>query len=129
MMNKWITRIRAVAGMGILWAIGWAVIGGAVMEGILDRHGAILDMWPQTLAIAGFLGGAVFATVLGIVASRRRFDELSIFRFGVWGALAGLIVGGLLVATGAGALIIVPLTVLCAGSASGSLALARKARE
>jgi hypothetical protein len=79
-MNKRITRIR-LWWTGILWAIAWAVIGGAVMEGILDRHGAILDMAADARD-RRFPGGAVLATVLGIVASRRRFDELSIFRFG-----------------------------------------------
>jgi hypothetical protein len=125
-MQRWIRRIRAVFGMGSIWAIGWAVVGGAVMEGIVDPHGRILDMWPQTLGIGGFLAGAVFSVVLGIAAGRRSFGELSLVRFGVWGAAAGVILGVLL---GWGVTIIVPIAALSAASASGSLALARKAKE
>ena len=128
-MKKWVRRIRAAAVMSVIWAVGWAVIGGGVMEAFVDPHGEILDMWPQTLGIAGFLAGAVFSIILAIAASRRRFDELSLSRFGIWGAVAGLIVGALLVSVGAGAAIIAPLAVMCAGSASGSLALARKANK
>jgi hypothetical protein len=56
------------------------------MEAFVDPHGAILDMWPQTLAIVGFVGGVVFSAVLGIAERRRRFGELSIPRFSAWGA-------------------------------------------
>jgi len=122
--------------MGLIWAIGWAVVGGGVMEGIVDPDGKILDMWPQTLAIPGFLGGVVFSIVLGIAAGRRRFDELSLPRFGAWGALAGLLLGVFAVGPGLAsgvlplwlrvAVIIGPLTLLSAASASGSLALARR---
>ncbi len=96
-------------------------------------------MWPQTLAIPGFLGGAVFSVVLWIANGRRRFDELSLSRFGALGAVTGLLLGALVVAAGAGSgalplglravVIIAPVTLMSALSAAGSLALARMAKE
>jgi len=128
-MQSWIRRIRAAVVMGIIWAIGWAVIGGAVMEGIVDPHGRIVDMWPQLLGMAGFIGGVFFSTVLGIAGGRRQFEELSFVAFGAWGAVAGVLLGVLAIAMGAGVMIIAPMALLCAGSASSSLALARKSEK
>lgn len=128
-MQNWFRRIRGALGMGLIWAIGWAVVGGGVMEAFVDPNGRILDMWPQALGIAGFLGGAAFSIVFGIAARRRRFEELSLIRFGALGAVAGVVVGAFLMTTGAPAMIIAPAALLCAGSASASLALARRAKE
>jgi hypothetical protein len=92
-------------------------------------------MWPQTLAIPGVIGGVVFSVVLRIAEGRRRFDELSLLRFGVWGAVTGLLLGVLAVAAGLAhaaplwlraAVIIGPVTLLSAISAAGTLALARR---
>jgi len=128
-VKKWLRRMRGAVGMGLIWAVAWAIVGGGVMEAFVDPNGAILDMWPQTLGIAGFIGGAVFSIVFGIAAGRRGFDELSLVRFGALGAVAGVAVGAFLMTIGAPAMIIAPAAVLCAGSASGSLALARRAKE
>ena len=128
-MRGLLRRLRGAVGLGLLWAIGWAVTGGGVMEGIFDRDGRILDMWPQTLAMAGFIGGVAFSVLLLIAGSRRRFDELSFAGFGGLGAGAGVILGGFLMTTGAGAPVIITMVLLCAASACGSLALARKAEK
>ena len=138
-MKSWLRRLRGAVGMGLTWAIAWAVVGGGIMEGIVDPHGRILDMWPQTLAIPGFIGGVVFAGMLWAAEGRRRFDELSLPRFGALGALVGVVLGGLAVAAGAAsgvgalwlraAVIVAPVTLLSAASATGSLALARKAQQ
>lgn len=42
----WLRRIRGAVGMGLTWAIGWA--------------------------IAGFVAGGIFSIVLGVAARRRR---------------------------------------------------------
>ena len=133
-MKKWLRRIRAAVLMGLTWGLAWGVVGGAIMEGIVDPDGRILDMWPQTLAIPGFLGGVVFSVVLWLTEGRRRFDELSLPRVAVWGALAGLLLCGLAISVlgasslGRALVIIAPVTLLSAASAAGTLALARKAR-
>lgn len=135
-MKKWLKRLRGALGMGVTWALAWAIIGGGIMEGIVDPNGQILDMWPQTLAIPGFLGGVLFSVVLGLTEGRRRFDELSLSRFAGWGAVAGALLGGVALSLGAfpglpfllrAAVLMGPVTVLGAASASGTLALAKKA--
>ncbi len=134
-MSPWLRRLRGVLGMGLTWAVAWAAVGGAIMEGIVDPHGRILDMWPQTLAIPGFLGGVSFAALLSIAEGRRRFDELSVRRFTAWGAVVGLLLGVAAVSTGMGRdvlplwlralALIAPMTIAAAASASATLAVAR----
>jgi hypothetical protein len=151
--------------MGVTWAIAWALagvgiglaslvlplgwffalfdaplpalaipgfFGGAIFSVVLGVAGA--------LAIPGFFGGAIFSVVLGVAGRRRRFDQLSMPRFMLWGALGGVLLSlapAALVAlnlatpaTGVGALnltlaIVGPLTILSAGSAAVTLGLAR----
>ena len=137
-MGRLLRRIRGALGMGITWAVVWGVVGGGIMEVIVDPHGKILDMWPQTLAIPGFLSGVIFSVVLFIAAGRRSFDELSLPRFTGLGAVGGLLLGSILVAAGLGGtavpgllsrvlLFILPPTVLGGLSAFLTLAIARKA--
>lgn len=129
-MPTWLKRVRGAVVVGAIWAIGWGVIGGGVMEAIVDPRGRIADIWPAVLGIPGFFGGVIFSFVFSIAERRRRFDELSLPRFAAWGAVAGalLAVPGI-AALGLGAGIIVPLSVLGAMSATGSLALARRAED
>jgi hypothetical protein len=110
-MRQWLRRIRGAFMVGLTWAIAWGLGGGAVMEVIVDPDGRIADIWP-------------------IAERRRRFDELSLPRFGAWGAAAGAGLGLLGVALfGLGGLIVLPLALLGAVSACGSLALARKGED
>ena len=135
-MTHGLRRIRGVVGMGLIWAVGGMMVGGAfeLIDNVLP--GALpfiqrVDMWPQTLAIPGFLGGLAFGVVLAIVGSRRRFDELSFAAFTAWGAVAGLLLGGIAVALGIRAplLAVAITTVGSAVLAAGSLALARVAQH
>ena len=134
-MKKWLRRIRGTVGMGLTWAAGWALVG-VLMElitGFLPGlDGALVDVWVG-LAYPGFFGGAAFSVVLGIAAGSRRFDEMSLPRFARWGALGGLLVSvPIMTASGFTPLSLVAasiVTLLCAGSAAGSLALARMAEE
>ena len=133
-MSQWRRRLRGAAGMGLIWAAGGAALGG-VFE-LIDNvfPGALpfisrLDMWPQTLAIPGFLGGVLFATLLGIVGGRHRFDELSLPRFVAWGAVAGVVLGGLAMAIGAPIAFVGITTLLSAAGAGGSLVIARIAEK
>ncbi len=78
-----------------------SVGGGA--NSLQAKTGARQPWWllPQNLAIPGFVGGVVFAFLLWIAEGRRRFDELSLPRFGLWGAAVGALLG--LFALGLGA--------------------------
>ncbi len=95
-------------------------------------------MMPTTVTgvsfMVGFVGGAAFSVVLGFTEGRRRFDELSLRRFAFWGAVGGLLVSMAFAwvagATLADAVIAgVVMTLTGAGSAAGSLALARRADD
>ncbi len=129
--------------MGLIWAAGWALVGGLIglswslglpMEWFVE----VFDAPLAALAVPGFFGGAVFSMVLGIAGRRRRFDELSLPRFGAWGAVGGLLLGlfpsFVAVSSGgasvaAAAVVVGTLTLLSAVSASSSLALARMAED
>ncbi len=151
-MNKWLTRIRGAVGTGLTWAAAWAVFG--VLIGVTskllpglpwDAFFEVFDAPLPALAIPGFFGGALFSMVLGIAGRRRRFDELSLPRFAAWGAVGGVLLTMLpfaLVAVGLAstegsdrsalqviATISGPFILLSAVSASGSLVLARRAKD
>lgn len=92
--------------MGLSWAVTGFLAGG-VIELIHNLWpnpiGSAFDIWPMALAVPGLLGGVAFAVVLGIAGRRARFDELSVPRVAVWGALGGAAVSlipGAMVALG-----------------------------
>lgn len=89
----WVRRLRGAVGMGLLWGAAWAIIGGGIIEGIIDAQGRVVDMWPQLLGVVGFLGGIVFAAMLWIAGGRRSFSEFSFREFAGLGALAGALQG------------------------------------
>lgn len=129
-MKDWLRRLRGALGLGVVWAGGGAFIGGMIelvsnLFPGLPLH--FVDMWIQLLAIPGFLGGVLFSVVLGIAGRHRRFDELSLPGTAAWGAMGGLLLGGVLVALGVSPLILVPATALSALGAALSLSLARMA--
>jgi hypothetical protein len=131
-MNNVLRRLRGAIGMGIFWALGGAFLGGLIE--LLDNIGVAwswidgVDMWIPLLAIPGFFGGIAFSLVLGIAGHRRKFEELSLPKFTAWGALSGLILGGIALALGINipALFVLAAPALfCATAATGTLALAR----
>ncbi len=130
-MKKWLRRIRGAIGMGLIWAMAW--FGAGLVLLLVVGFGAADVPFPILFGVFGFLAGATFSGVLGIVEGRRRFDQMSLPRFAAWGAVGGLLLSGILVlATGLGGEILVlgPVFALAgAGCAAGSLALARRAGE
>ena len=151
-MNNWLRRIRGAIGMGLTWAAGWAVAGvligvtSVLLPGLpWDSFFEVFDAPLPALAVPGFFGGAFFSIVLGIAARRRKFDELSVPRFALWGALGGVMLSLLpnaMVAVGLAsfdkegvdlwrstAVVAGPFIVLSAVSASVSLLLARRAKN
>jgi hypothetical protein len=138
--------------MGLTWAAGWAIFG--MLVGVTSLllpwlpWGAVFGVFDAplpALAVPGFVGGMLFAGVLGIAGRRRRFDELSLPRFTAWGAVGGLLlslVPAAMVAVGLAsieggrlglwqltAVVSGPLVLLSAVSAAGTLALARRAER
>ncbi len=131
-MRRALLRLRGAAGMGLTWAIAWGIVGMGV-ELVSELFPALplgfIDIWPVTLALPGFLCGAGFSLVLGLAEGKRRFDELSLGRFAAWGAVGGVMVGGLASLVGFPIAVAGVTMLMGAGSASGTLALARRAGD
>jgi len=152
-VKTWLRRIRGAIGMGLTWALGWAVVGVLIgVTSILlpwlpfwDAFFRVFDAPLPAAAVPGFFAGAFFSIVLGIAGRRRRFAELSLARFGAWGAVGGVMLSlfpAAMVAVGLAsannpdssvwpvtAVILGPLTVLSAISAVVTLAVARRAER
>jgi len=140
-MRKWLRRIRGALGTGLTWAAAWGGVGAIL--GLLGFFwppfmGPPLIIGPVggffSFGVAGFIAGASFSTVLGIAERHRTFDELSLPRFAAWGAVGGFVMSLLLGVTSAGpvgsvAVAASIVALLGAGSAAGTLALARKADD
>ena len=126
-MKKWPERIRGTLGMGLTWAAAW-LGGGTIVGLVLVGGGGVLALAQISVmsTVAGFVGGVIFSAVLGIAEGRRRFDEMSLPRFATWGAVGGLLMS-LLIGGGGLPVIMAAFMLLGAGSAAGSLALARRA--
>ena len=130
-MKRWWQRLRGALGLGLLWAVGGLAIAGGLelLDNVLPAARPLtrlVDMWPQTLALLGFLAGVIFGMVLGIAAARRRFDQLSLPGLTAIGASAGLLLG---VALGAPIPVVAVLTLASAIGGASTLALARRAER
>lgn len=139
-MTKWLQRLRGAIGMGLTWAAGWVPMGAVtgLITGVvlgLFPLGRIAANYALLFGVLGFVGGTIFSTVVSIAEGRRRFAQLSLPRFVAWGALGGLMLGGLAVTAGLlgsgftilGAVIGGVATLLGAGSAASTLVIARSA--
>lgn len=137
-VSKWIQRLRGALGIGLAWGVAWFSAGMAIMITSLVLTGSTgADVpYPVGFGLLGFVAGVSFSGVLGVLGRSRRFDQMSLPGFGMWGAA-----GGALLALGvAGIASLGPANFLSvfttlipvfgtagALSAAGSLAIARKA--
>jgi hypothetical protein len=140
-MNKWLRRIRGAIGTGLTWAAAWFGAGMIVLLGFLLTTGTTGADVPYPLGFGafGFVAGVTFSGVLGLVEGRRRFDQMSLPRFAGWGAAGGFLLSVTFVLAVALAedpsflsnlAVLGPVfTVAGAGSAAGSLALARRVED
>lgn len=134
--------------MGLTWGVLWSAIGalvavlpGAMPAGFPIQLEIVVGFAAQFAAL-GFIGGAAFSVVLWVTEGRRSFDQMSLPRFAVWGAFGGLIMWAARGTIGWSVMdflgsVGVPglnwgyavsggiIVLLGAGSAAGSLALAR----
>lgn len=139
-MKRWLRRIRGAIGLGMTWAAAWFGVGLIVQLGFLLVTGSRADApIPLVFGVLGFLAGATFSAVLGVVERPGRFDQLSIPRFAAWGAAGGFFVSAIFVLAVALAgesaflsslVLLGPIFGIAgAASAAGSLALARRAEH
>ena len=136
-MKKWLRRVRGAILMGLTWAIIW-MPAGLLIGAIVDPDGTMDEPWIAVGTFPGFLAGVLFSVVLGVAASRRRLDELSVKKVGAWGAAAGLVIGAFPFTIGdlnpgvprwLPLVVMGSVTALSAISAAGSLVLARKSES
>jgi peptidoglycan/LPS O-acetylase OafA/YrhL len=92
-MTKWLSGPRGAVFTIVLWVVGWALGFGGLAEMFVDPDGETLDVWPAEMAIPGFFAGLMFAALLLLVEGRRRFDEVPLIRFTIWGGVTGLTLG------------------------------------
>ena len=92
-MNKWMNGIRGGILVIVLWIIGWGLGFGGIMEAFVDPDGKIQDVWLTVLAVPGLIGGVIFAVLLVNAERGRSFDQVSLLRFALWGAVSGIVIG------------------------------------
>jgi hypothetical protein len=130
-MAKWLKRIRAAIGMGVVWGVAW--LGAGLVMLLIVGPGAADVPFPLFFGFLGFLAGATFSGILGLVGRRRRFEEMSLAGFAGWGALGGLLLSGivnLIAGPGGDMLVVAPVFAIAGAiSAMGTLMLARRAEE
>jgi hypothetical protein len=89
--------------------------------------------FPLFFGLLGFLAGTVFSGILGLLAGKRTFDQMSLPRFALGGALGGVVIAVIVnFAAGPGPdLTMISGVFALAGaiSATGTLAIARKAEK
>lgn len=128
-MKNWMRRIRGAIGVGLTWGAAWFAAGMIML--FIVGFGAADVPFPLFFGLLGFLAGAAFSGILGILGRRRSFEQMSLPRFATWGAVGGLLLSGVVaVAAGPGGelMVLAPVFALAGAiSAAGTLAIARKA--
>ena len=138
-MPRWLRVIRGMIGMGLTFSVGVGVVASviAVPMWLLFGGGPNREIIRVVVASAiwSFPIGMAFSGVMALTARGRAFDQLSLPRFALLGAGAGLLLFGVLalnawqawsVATAlANATIFV---LLGSGSATATLLIARRVR-
>jgi hypothetical protein len=130
MMDKWLRRIRGAIGMGVTWGAAWG-LAGAVPRWLFGFN---TDApFPIIFGVLGFIAGVTFSALLVLFEGRRNFDQLTLPRFAAWGGISGLLLAAVftrIASLGASdVLMIAPIFVVaCSACASGSLALAKRAK-
>lgn len=129
-MGKWLRRIRGVIGIGVTWAVAWALVGSVPRW----LFGFNTDApFPIIFGVLGFIAGVIFSGLLMLTEGRRGFDQLTLPRFAAWGAVGGILLSAIftrIASLGFGDVLAIVPTFAAASAicASGSLALARRAR-
>jgi hypothetical protein len=130
-MGRLLRRVRGAVGIGVIWGAAWSAACFLLLLVTGFRPDA---PFPLMFAVFGFVAGVVFSAFLALTEGRRRFDQMTLRRFAGWGATGGVLLGTLFAKAAslgwADALMVVPtFAAACALSASGSLALARRAER
>jgi hypothetical protein len=132
-MKGLLRRLRGIIATGLTWAVGWAGLYGALL--LVMRLLGAEAQWDLSLVLRvvfnvgslGFIAGSMFGAILSLQERHKKLEDLTFGRIALWGGLAGLGIVALLGAAYIGPVII--FTVLGVGSATGTVALARRAKD
>lgn len=142
-MKGFLRRLRGMIKTGLTWSVAWAGafgVFGLVRSFALGFPMGIFETLVAGGAI-GFVSGGVFAGILSLAEGKRTLSELSLKRVALWGAIGGMTLFALVAPRLLGAGLPVEMLLrsfmgpvlftglLGAGSAAGSVALARKADD
>jgi len=127
-MGKWLRRIRGAIGMGFVWGLVWGAVG-SIPRWVFGFNTDV--PFPVVFGALGFVAGVLFSAILVLAEGDRRFDQMSLPRFAVWGAVGGLVLAVIFSPAASlgwqDVLAIVPtFAAACAVCAVGSFALARR---
>ena len=139
-MNQFLRRIRGIVGTGLAWAVGWGGLFGAIILGVI-LWGAVfgpddalegLELFPLLKMVygagqVGFLGGCAFGAVFSVLERHKNLKEITFKRVALWGVLGGLAVVALFYAIYGTPIGGIQYVVLGIGSATGTVALAKRA--
>ncbi len=130
-MSLWLQRMRGAVGMGLLWAAAWFGAGLALL--LVVGVDAADVPFPLGFGMLGFFAGVCFSGVLVVAEGRRRFEQMSLPRFAGWGAVGGVlfsvVFAGLAGLAGALPVLATVFGLAGAGSAAGTLVVARMATD
>ena len=94
-MNSLLRKLRGMLGVGITWAVGWALVIFAIgtVIGVVDPDSIDPGEEPWRMAgvvgTVGFISGAFFSAIFASAERRKSMRELSPLRAALWGALGG----------------------------------------
>jgi hypothetical protein len=97
-MSNLLRRIRGAVGIGLLWALPWA-LAGMLASPVIRKFAhampprSILDRLFDGLFIGwyGFLAGLVFSVVLAFAGRRKSIADLTTGRVLVWGLASSVL--------------------------------------
>ena len=150
-MTPIVRLFRGVLGTALVWGVAWLTVGVALgiyrALKIFGRLYPVPTYWWTIVstvaaiwAVWGVVSGAAFAIALAIAERRRNLAELSTLRVAIWGAVGAnfLPLGYFAVVLtqksdvallGPFAIVASVCTMLGAGAAAGTLALARRSTD
>lgn len=92
-MSRRLIGLRNVVLLAVAWAVAWAPIAILVGVFVIDPDNSMDEMWIVVGAYPAFICAVIFSGLLALAGTR--LDEVSLTRAGVWGAIAGLMVGAI----------------------------------
>ena len=133
-MKGFLKRLRGVIKTGLTWAIGWPVLFSLIMLGEIVIGRAHPSTWVLKeqlvgfvfISAIGFIAGSVFGVLLSILERHKKLEDLSLWRIALWGTVGGLALRALLGPTFYWWEF---FTVVAVGSATGTVALAKRAER